>query len=145
MATKNANPNELSREWFVVDASVAPLGRIATRVATILRGKHKPIYSPNVDCGDFVVILNAASVKLTGRKETQKLYWKHTGFPGGERSVAVDKQREEHPERIVMSAVRGMLPRGPLGRKMLKKLKVYNGMDHEHQAQQPKTLKLESR
>ena len=144
MATQNANTNTLKREWFVVDASDVILGRLATRVATVLRGKHKPTFTPHVDCGDFVIVTNAKQVKISGNKEQQKQYWRHTGFPGGIRSTVLAKQREEHPERIIMNAVKGMLPRGPLGRQMLKKLKVYVEGTHEHQAQSPKELNLKA-
>lgn len=142
MATPNAKAETLERKWYVVNAEEAVLGRLATRVATILRGKHKPTFTPHVDCGDFVVITNAQAVKTTGKKEEKKIYWKHTGFVGGEKTIDLGKQRAEHPERIILSAVKGMLPRGPLGRKMIKKLKVYADATHQHQAQNPTELKF---
>lgn len=140
MKTPSVSHKSIAREWFVVDATDAILGRLSTRVATILRGKHKPTYTANMDTGDFVVVLNADKVKLSGKKESDKLYWRYTGFPGGERSVAVEDQRIKHPERIVAHAIKGMLPKGPLGRRMVKKLKVYSGSEHPHAAQQPKTI-----
>jgi large subunit ribosomal protein L13 len=142
MKTQAAKPAEVERSWFIVDAEDVVLGRMASRVASVLRGKHKPIFTPNVDTGDFVVVINADKVRVTGNKETQKVYWHYTGFPGGERSVSVEKQRQEHADRIITHAVRGMLPKGPLGRKMLKKLKVYSDNNHPHAAQKPETLKL---
>ena len=142
MATPNAKAETLVRKWYVVNAEDAVLGRMATRIATILRGKHKPTYTPHVDCGDFVIVTNAKVVKTTGKKEEKKIYWKHTGFVGGEKTIDLGKQRAEHPERIIVSAIKGMLPRGPLGRKMIKKLKVYADGNHQHQAQNPTELKF---
>jgi large subunit ribosomal protein L13 len=142
MKTKSAKAKELQKEWFVIDAQDQVLGRLATRVATVLRGKHKPTYTPHADTGDFVVVVNAGQVKVTGKKETQKLYWRHTGYPGGEKSVTLGKQRAEHPERIIQHAVKGMLPKGPLGRQLIKKLKVYPGPEHPHKAQKPETLSV---
>ncbi len=140
MKTPSISQKTITREWFVVDATDAVLGRLATRIATILRGKHKVTYSPHLDLGDFVIVLNADKVKLTGKKESDKLYWHYTGFPGGARSISVADQRIKHPERIVLHAIKGMLPKGTLGRQMFKKLKVYNGSEHSHAAQQPKAL-----
>ncbi len=140
MKTSSANKDTLTREWLVADASDAVVGRMATKIASILRGKHKPIFTPHVDVGDFVVVINAKKAKFTGNKETQKKYFRHTGYVGSTKKVAVERQRELFPERIVMSAVRGMLPKGPLGRKILKKLKVYKGSEHPHLAQNPKVL-----
>ena len=140
----SAKPADVKREWFVVDAEDLVLGRLASQVATYLRGKHKPIYTPHIDTGDFVVVVNAEKVKLTGNKETQKLYWHYTQYPGGERSVNVKTQRERHPDRMITHAVKGMLPKGPLGRKMLKKLKVYKGPAHPHQAQKPQPLAVKA-
>lgn len=142
MHTPSSNAREVERKWFVVDAEDLVLGRLSSRVASVLRGKHKPVFTPHADTGDFVVVINAEKVKVTGSKETQKQYWHHTGFPGGERSVTVEKQRVEHPDRIITHAVKGMLPKGPLGRKMIKKLKVYAGEAHPHAAQKPEALKI---
>lgn len=140
MKTPSAKKHEVTREWFVVDAQDLVLGRMSTRIATVLRGKHKPIYTPHVDTGDFVVVINAEKVKVTGRKEEDKLYHSYTGFPGGLKTTTVRRQRADHPERLVTAAVKGMLPKGPLGRQMLKKLKVYAGATHPHTAQAPKPL-----
>jgi len=142
MRTPSANKNTLTREWVLFDAADAVVGRMATKIATILRGKHKPNFTPHVDVGDFVVVINAEKVRFSGSKEVNKKYWSHSGFPGGEKSVSPKRQREIFPERIVMHAVKGMLPKGPLGRQMLKKLKVYAGQEHPHQAQAPKLLSL---
>lgn len=142
MKTESAKAEKVERRWWIVDAEDVVLGRMATRVATVLRGKHKPIFTPHVDTGDFVVVVNADKVKLTGAKAEQKLYWRYTGYMGGERSTPLKRQREQHPDRIITHAVKGMMPKGPLGRKMLKKLKVYSGSAHPHAAQQPETLKL---
>ena len=143
MKTPSAKPLELDRAWFVVDADEKVLGRLATRVASILRGKHKPIFTPHADTGDFVVVVNAAKVKVTGNKERGKFYHRYSGYQGGLSSISVEKQRQEHPDRIIMSAVRGMLPKGPLGRQMLKKLKVYGDAAHPHAAQNPQQLIIE--
>jgi len=141
MKTKSLIPATLNREWFVVDASEAVVGRLATRVASVLRGKHKPTFTPNLDGGDFVVVINAEKARFTGNKEEDKRYWSHSGYPGGERFTTPAKMRETHPERIMFYAIKGMLPKGSLGRQMLTKLRVYAGSEHPHQAQQPKTLK----
>jgi len=135
-------PGSVEREWLIVDADGQTLGRLASRIAAILRGKHKPQFSPAVDVGDFVVVVNAERIRVTGRKMEQKKYYRHSGYPGGlyEKTLAV--QLEQHPTRVIKLAVRGMLPRTRLGRKMLKKLKVYAGPDHPHEAQQPKPLEL---
>jgi len=133
----------VNREWYVIDANDLVLGRLATRAATILRGKHRPQYTPHADCGDHVIVINAAKVKVTGRKEMQKVYYRHSGYAGGLKSITLEKQRERFPERIIEAAVKGMLPKNPLGRSMFKKLKVYAGTDHPHTAQQPKTLTLD--
>ena len=142
MKTFSAKPGEIKREWFVVDAQGQTLGRLATRVATILRGKHKPIYTPHVDCGDYVIVVNADKINVTGQKLDKKLYYRHSMYPGGLRQVSLRRQLQIHPDRIVEAAVRGMLPKNRLGRKMFKKLKIYAGPDHPHQAQQPKSLEL---
>jgi len=138
--TFSAKPQEVERKWFVVDAQGQTLGRLATRVATILRGKHKPIYTPHVDCGDYVVVVNADKINVTGRKLDQKIYYRHSGYPGGLKEVSLRRQLQTHPERVVEAAVKGMLPKNRLGRQMYKKLKVYAGPDHPHQAQLPKPL-----
>jgi large subunit ribosomal protein L13 len=130
------------REWFVVDLENQVLGRAATRIASVLRGKHKPTFTPHVDDGDFVIVINADKVKLTGNKWGQKLYRRHSLYPGGLRETTAAEMRDKHPDRIVRSAVWGMLPKGPLGRKMLKKLKIYAGSEHNHAAQQPRELAL---
>ena len=142
-ATQSAKPAEVVRRWFLVDAQDAPLGRLASRIATILRGKHKAIFTPHVDTGDFVVVVNASKVILTGRKREQKVYQRHTGWTGHVRSVTADKLLSgPHAERVLQSAVRGMLPKNSLGRQMFRKLKVYSGPEHPHAAQQPEVLKL---
>ncbi len=135
-------PDEVQREWFVVDASGKTLGRLATEVARILRGKHKPIYSPMIDVGDYVIVVNAEKVRVTGRKLTQKFYYRHSGYPGGFKQVSLRDMLARHPTRVIEYAVRGMLPKNALGRRMFKKLKVYAGPDHPHQAQNPKPLEL---
>jgi len=141
--TRSARPADVQRRWLVVDAEDVVLGRLATRVAGILRGKHKPVYTPHVDTGDFVIVVNAEKVKLTGRKREQKTYYRHSGWVGGLRSITAGKVLEgPHPDRVVRSAVRGMLPKNSLGRKMLAKLKVYPGPDHPHAAQKPEELKV---
>jgi large subunit ribosomal protein L13 len=137
--TKNEN---VQREWFVVDASGQTLGRLATRVAHVLRGKHKPIYSPAVDTGDYVIVVNAGKVHVTGRKLDQKIYYRHSGYPGGLKEITLRNLLQKHPTRAIEHAVRGMLPKNRLGRRMFKKLKVYAGPDHPHEAQQPKPFEL---
>jgi large subunit ribosomal protein L13 len=136
---KTAN---IERNWYVVDAEGETLGRLASRIAPILRGKHKPTFTPHLDCGDFVIVVNAEKVRVTGNKLDQKRYYRHTGYPGGLRSVSLRDQLATHPERVVQAAVRGMLPKNRLGRRMIKKLKVYPGGSHPHQAQQPTELEL---
>ncbi len=142
MKTFSAKPETVRRDWFVVDASGKTLGRLASVVAARLRGKHKPEYTPHVDTGDFIVVVNAGQIAVTGNKTQQKTYWHHTGYPGGIRGVSFDKLVADKPERLFEIAVRGMLPKGPLGRAMLKKLKVYGGADHPHVAQQPQPLDI---
>lgn len=142
MKTFSAKPHEVKRDWFVVDAAGKTLGRLATEVARRLRGKHKPEYTPHVDTGDHIIVLNAERVKLTGKKETAKTYYHHTGFPGGIKSITFDKLIDKNPERILEKAVKGMLPKGPLGRDMYRKLHVYAGQEHKHQAQQPQNLEI---
>jgi large subunit ribosomal protein L13 len=136
---KTAN---IERNWYVVDAKGETLGRLASRIAPILRGKHKPTFTPHLDCGDFVIVVNAEKVRVTGNKLDQKRYYRHTGYPGGLRSISLRDQLATHPERVVQAAVRGMLPKNRLGRRMIKKLKVYPGGSHPHQAQQPTELEL---
>lgn len=143
MRTWTYSPGSVNREWYVIDANDLVLGRLATRAATILRGKHRPQYTPHADCGDHVIVINAAKVRVTGRKENQKVYYRHSGYAGGLKSITLEKQRERFPERIIEAAVKGMLPKNPLGRSMFKKLKVYAGTEHPHTAQQPKTLTLD--
>jgi large subunit ribosomal protein L13 len=135
-------PEDIQRNWYVVDASGQTLGRLASEVAKIVRGKHKPIYSPSVDAGDFVIVINADKIRVTGRKLDQKVYYRHSGYPGGLKEVPLSRMLEEHPTRVIEHAVRGMLPKNRLGRKMIRKLKVYAGSDHPHQAQQPEPLEL---
>ncbi len=137
-----AKPYEVERKWYVVDAEGKTLGRLATQVATILRGKHKPIFTPHVDTGDFVIIVNAEKVKLTGKKLDQKMYRWHTGYPGGLKERTYRDMMNNKPEKVVLSAVKGMLPKNSLGRKMLTKLKVYRGLEHKHEAQKPEVLDI---
>lgn len=142
MRTFSAKPHEIEREWYVVDASGQTLGRLATRIASVLRGKHKPTFTPHVDCGDFVIVVNAHKIRVTGRKMDQKFYHRHSGYPGGLKSTSLRDQLNRHPERVIESAVRGMLPKNRLGRRMVRKLKVYASPNHPHQAQQPKPLEF---
>ena len=142
MRTVSIRHEDVPRKWYVVDAENQVLGRLATEVATILRGKHKPIYTPHVDTGDFVIIVNADKVALTGNKWSQKLYRWHTGFPGGLREIPAEKLHQRRPERLVELAIRGMLPKTKLGRAMMRKLKVYASETHPHAAQQPEPLEL---
>ncbi|MCL4078569.1 50S ribosomal protein L13 [Coriobacteriia bacterium Es71-Z0120] len=143
MKTYYAKPGEVEREWLVVDATDIPLGRLASEVASILRGKHKPQYTPHVDVGDFVIVVNADKVRLTGKKLQDKRVFRHSGFPGGLKSMAIGDMLAKRPERVVERAVKGMLPKNTLGRAMGKKLKVYAGPDHPHQAQKPRQITLE--
>ncbi|MBN2700196.1 MAG: 50S ribosomal protein L13 [Methylohalobius sp. ZOD2] len=142
MKTFSAKPHEVKRDWYVIDAEGKTLGRLASEVARRLRGKHKPEYTPHVDTGDYIIVINAEKVRVTGNKEKDKVYYHHTGYPGGIKSRTLGKQRAEHPERIIENAVRGMLPKNPLGRAMFRKLKVYMGPQHNHHAQQPQVLEL---
>ena len=135
-------PAEVERQWFIVDAEGQTLGRLASEIAKIIKGKHKPIYSPSVDCGDYVVVINAEKIKVTGRRLDQKKYYRHSGYMGGLTELTLRQQLEQHPTRVLNSAVRGMLPKNALGRHMAKKLKLYAGPDHPHQAQQPTPLEL---
>jgi large subunit ribosomal protein L13 len=135
-------PGSVEREWLIVDAEGQTLGRLASQVAAVLRGKHKPQYSPAVDVGDFVIVVNAEKIRVTGRKLVQKKYYRHSGYPGGLSEITLADQLERYPTRVIKAAVRGMLPHNRLGRRMVKKLKVYAGPEHPHQAQQPKPLEL---
>jgi len=137
MKTYSARPDDVQRQWLVVDAAGKPLGRLATQIAMALRGKHKPIYTPHIDTGDFVVVINAAQVALSGRKGEDKKYFSHSMYPGGSSWTSITTVMEKHPERVLERAVRGMVPRTRLGRAMMKKLKVYAGAEHPHVAQQP--------
>lgn len=138
--TKSIQEEELQRDWYVVDAQGQTLGRLASRIATVLRGKHKPTYTPYTDCGDYVIIVNADKIHVTGQKMTQKMYYRHSGYPGGLKEVMLRDQLQKFPDRVLEQAVRGMLPKNKLGRRMFKKLKIYAGPNHPHQAQQPKEL-----
>lgn len=140
--TFTPTPADIKREWFLVDATDQTLGRLASDVANILRGKHKPTYAPHMDGGDFVVIVNAEKVAVTGNKALQKLYYRHSGFPGGLSELSFEQMRERYPERIIEAAVRGMIPKNRLGRQILTKLKVYAGNDHPHAAQKPQPLEI---
>lgn len=142
MKTYTVRKGDIKREWFVVDAQGKTLGRLASEITRILRGKHKPIYAPHLDCGDYVIVVNAEKVRVTGKKLDQKFYHRHTGYPGGLKSINLRDQLQRHPTRVLEAAVRGMLPKNRLGRAMIKKLKVYAGGSHPHQAQQPKVLEL---
>ena len=142
MRTYMAKPEEIERQWYVVDATGQTLGRLATRIAEILRGKHKAIYTPHVDTGDYVIVINAEKIHLTGKKWEQKKYYRHSGYPGGLKETTYDKLLQKKPEFIIEKAVKGMIPHNKLGRQMIKKLKVYAGPEHPHQAQHPKELEL---
>ena len=142
MKTFVTKPAEVERQWYVVDAEGQTLGRLASKIAAVLRGKHKPIYSPSVDCGDYVIVLNADKIHVTGRRMDQKKYYRHSGYPGGLSEISLRDQLKKYPTRPVELAVKGMLPKNRLGRKMIKKLKVYAGSEHNHHAQQPVELPL---
>ena len=142
MKTYYAKPSEVQREWLLVDATDMTLGRLASEVAQILRGKNKPTYTPHIDTGDFVVIVNAEKIKITGAKATDKVYYRHTGYVGYLKSETFTEAMEKHPTRVIEHAVRGMLPKGTLGTQMYKKLKVYAGPEHPHQAQNPRKIEL---
>ena len=142
MKTYSAKPETVTRDWYVVDAEGKTLGRMATEIARRLRGKHKPEYTPHVDTGDYIVVINAEKAHVTGKKATDKFYYHHTGYIGGIKSISFESLMEKAPERGIQRAVKGMLPRGPLGRSMFKKLKVYAGSEHPHTAQQPQELTL---
>ena len=142
MKTLSMRAEDVRRSWFVVDAEDKTLGRLATEIATRLRGKHKPEYTPHVDTGDYVIVVNAEKIRVTGAKTTDKMYYRHSGYPGGIKERSFEQMRDSHPERIIEKAVKGMMPRNPLGRAMLKKLKVYAGAEHPHSAQQPEPLEI---
>jgi len=142
MKTYNAKPETVKRDWFVVDADGKTLGRMAAEIAHRLRGKHKPEYTPHVDTGDYIIVINADKVAVTGAKENDKMYYRHTGYPGGLKETTLGKLRDRAPARIIEKAVKGMLPKNPLGREMYRKLRVYNGSEHEHTAQQPQVLDI---
>ncbi|BFM19746.1 50S ribosomal protein L13 [Gilvimarinus japonicus] len=142
MKTYSAKAESVVRDWFVIDADGKTLGRMAAEIATRLRGKHKPEYTPHVDTGDYIVVINAEKVRVTGKKATDKMYYHHTGYVGGIKSISFEKLIDKAPERVIQRAVKGMLPRGPLGRTMFNKLKVYAGSEHPHTAQQPQELTL---
>lgn len=144
MRTVSARKEDIERKWYVVDAEGKVLGRLASHVATILRGKHKPIYTPHVDCGDFVIIVNADKVRLTGKKNRDKIYYFHSQYPGGIKGIHAGKMIEERPVKMVELAVKRMLPKTKLGRQMYRKLKVYASEDHPHEAQQPEPLEIEA-
>ena len=137
-----ASPATIERKWYVVDATGYTLGRLASEVAKVLRGKNKPIFTPHIDCGDYVIVVNASKVKVTGKKLDQKIYYHHSDYVGGMKETTLKEMLNKHPERVVEYAVKGMLPKGPLGRAMIKKLHVYAGPEHAHQAQKPEELKF---
>jgi large subunit ribosomal protein L13 len=142
LRTFSAKPADIKQDWYIVDAEGVVLGRLASQVAQILRGKHKPIFTPHIDTGDFVIVINAEKVRLTGTKEEKKSYFHHTGYPGGVRVRSYNEMMAKYPERVIEKAVKGMIPHNRLGRQILKKLKVYAGADHPHAAQQPKPLEI---
>ena len=142
MKTLVTKPAEIERKWFLVDATDKTLGRLASELAQILKGKHKPTYAPNVDAGDFVVVINAEKIAVTGRRLDQKMYYRHSGYPGGLTETKLKDMLQKHPERPIKMAVKGMLPKNVLGRQMLTKLKVFAGPEHNHQAQKPEVLEL---
>ena len=143
MKTYSARKGEVERDWWLVDASEQTLGRLAARIAKVLQGKDKPVYTPNIDTGDFVVVINAEKVRVTGRKKSQKSYHSHSGYPGGARSRTLREMLEKHPERVIRRAVKGMLPKNRLARQQLRKLKVYAGAEHPHVAQTPQQMHLD--
>ena len=145
MKTYNAKPGEIARDWYLVDAEGKTLGRLATQIADRLRGKSKPVFTPHVDTGDFVVVINAEKIAVTGKKLEQKMYYKHSGYPGGLKERTLEEMLERRPEEVIRIAVKGMLPRNRLARKQLTKLKVYAGPEHPHQAQQPQPLDEDSK
>ncbi len=142
MKTFSAKPHEVRRDWYVVDASGKTLGRLATQIATRLKGKHKPEYTPHVDTGDYIVVINADKIRVTGNKLKDKVYYRHTGYIGNMKSITLEKQLQKAPERVLQTAVQGMMPKNPLGRQMLRKLRVFPGPTHPHAAQQPIALDI---
>ncbi|MFD2229267.1 50S ribosomal protein L13 [Alkalimarinus sediminis] len=142
MKTLSAKPESVKRDWFVVDAAGKTLGRLSTEIARRLRGKHKPEYTPHVDTGDYIVVINCEKIRVTGNKEKDKTYYSHTGYMGGIKSISFEKLIQKAPERVIQTSVKGMLPKGPLGRAMFKKMKVYAGSEHPHTAQQPQQLDI---
>ncbi len=140
--TISAKPDEVKRQWYVIDADGKTLGRVATEVAHRLRGKHKPIYTPHVDTGDYIIIVNAAKIRVTGNKARDKMYYRHTGYIGNLKSISFEKLQQKSPEKVIEIAVKGMLPKNPLGRQMFRKLRVFAGNEHTHQAQQPQPLEI---
>jgi len=142
MKTYTVKPQEIAKEWLLIDATDIPLGRLATRIADILRGKNKPIYTPHIDTGDFVIVINAKKVKLTGNKRENKMYYHHSGYIGGVKAVNYDRLMNEKPNLVIRKAVWGMIPHNRLGRAQLKKLKVYAGSEHKHEAQKPKAVEI---
>lgn len=142
MTTISAKPAEVTRDWYLVDATDKTLGRLASEIAKRLKGKHKPIYTPHVDTGDCIVVINAEKVRITGNKLNNKMYYRYTGYVGNLKSINLSEMLEKHPERVIENAVKGMLPKNPLGRAMFRKLKVYAGSEHKHAAQQPQVLEL---
>ena len=142
MKTFSATPADIKRDWFIVDASGKTLGRLATEIARRLRGKHKAEYTPHMDTGDYIVVINAKDIRVSGNKRKDKMYYHHTGFPGGIKSISFEKLIAKKPEQVIEKAVKGMLPKGPLGRDMYRKLKVYPGAQHQHSAQQPQILEI---
>ncbi|WP_348729036.1 50S ribosomal protein L13 [Rheinheimera texasensis] len=142
MKTFTAKPESVQRDWFVVDAAGKTLGRLSTEIASRLRGKHKPEYTPHVDTGDYIIVVNADKVTVTGNKAKNKMYYSHSGFPGGIKEINFEKLLDKKPEMVLEAAIKGMLPKGPLGRAMFRKLKVYAGAEHQHAAQQPQVLDI---
>jgi large subunit ribosomal protein L13 len=140
--TYTPKPEDIQREWFVIDAKDQTLGRLAARIAHILRGKHKPIFAPHTDTGDYVIVVNCDKIRVTGKKLDQKVYYRHSNYPGGFRTETLRDLMQRHPDRVIQTAVRGMLPRTRLGRQMIKKLKIYEGANHPHEAQKPKVYEL---
>ena len=142
MKTYSAKPETVERDWYIVDAEGKTLGRLATEIALRLRGKHKPVYTPHVDTGDYIIVINAKKIEVTGNKRSDKTYYRHSGYPGGMKTMSFEKLNAYKPELIIENAVKGMLPHNPLGRAMFRKLKVYAGSEHNHAAQQPKELNI---
>ena len=142
MKTYSIKASEIHKDWFVADAENKALGRLASKVAQILKGKHKPTYTPHMDMGDFVVVVNAEKIRVSGNKEMQKTYFSHSGYPGGTKEVDLYTMRRRHPERVIQNAVKGMLPHNRLGRQMMRNLKIYSGPDHPHSSQQPKVMEF---